>query len=65
MTAADFAPKHLAARFLASPSAGLIAAFATVAGWTTWVVGTRHAMASGALDIDPAVVAECRMHDVT
>lgn len=60
MTAADFAPKHLAARFLASPSAGLIAAFATVAGWTTWVVGTRHAMASGALDIDPAGLAVIR-----
>ncbi|MBH0239378.1 DMT family transporter [Methylobrevis albus] len=47
-------------RLGASPMAGVVAALATVAGWTTWVVGTRHAMASGAIEIDPAGLAVIR-----
>ncbi|ODN69303.1 DMT family transporter [Methylobrevis pamukkalensis] len=60
MSFTDLAPRRLGASFLAFPAAGLIAAMLTVAGWTTWVVGTRWAMASGALEIDPAGLAVIR-----
>ncbi|SON57152.1 carboxylate/amino acid/amine transporter [Hartmannibacter diazotrophicus] len=60
MSFVDLAPRQLRSSFLAHPSAGLIAALLTVVGWTTWVIGTRYAMASGALQIDPAGLAVIR-----
>lgn len=43
------------------PLAGVLAAMVTVAGWTVWTLGTRHAVAHpGAYGFDPVTLATIR-----